>query len=218
MKIDKKDMPKVAVLGVLGVGCIGYAISSLTSGASATPSAAATTEKKDADTKQAASGTVSGTSASNPDNEQLIQLAKLNEPLIPRDPFTPSGPAALVQTPAPTPIPAAVPNLPKNTGKFDGTAIYNPSRPADNSNNGQQNPTPAPLAIPSPPPPTFTITAVMVDSKPGDSIAVLRNGDERRFVSEGDPVGNGFVVAAIRKNQVELVDQKNASRRFSFKL
>lgn len=91
------------------------------------------------------------------------------------------------------------------------------------------------VEVPPPPPPPYTVTGiVMGDRSIGDgrSVAILRtsgpggsapatpgasteSGAERRFVSVGDPVGNGFIVAAVRPDSVDL---KSGSRRVTLKL
>jgi len=142
-----------------------------------------------------------------------------------KDPFQPSGrfaPAPPSPTPAPqrlvmaTPLPAAKPT--------SGGPIFTPLTP-------MPGPAPvAPVVMPPPAPPAYTVTGVVVADRdnPGAApIAVLRGGagagdtgngklastptmtassntSERRFVTIGDPVGNGFVVAAVRADGVDL--------------
>lgn len=73
----------------------------------------------------------------------------------------------------------------------------------------------APMAVP---PPAFTVTGVVLGADAGTkSIAILRGGEgnERRFVAVGDPVGNGFVVAAVHAAGVDI---KSGSRRVTMKI
>jgi hypothetical protein len=90
---------------------------------------------------------------------------------------------------------------------------------------------PAPVLLPPPSPPPYTVTGVVVadrDNPRATPIAVLRGGAsetntavaktagapltmvaaatpaDRRFVTIGDPVGNGFVVAEVRADGVVL--------------
>ena len=68
--------------------------------------------------------------------------------------------------------------------------------------------------MPPPPPPALTVTGIVISvPQPGlptaESVAVMRGAgsagvDERRFVRAGDSVGNGFVVAHVRRDSVVI--------------
>jgi len=143
-----------------------------------------------------------------------------------KDPFQPSGrfaPATPTPTPAPPRVAIATP-LPAPKATSSGPIFTQLT---------SLGPGPAPVApvvMPPPAPPAYTVTGVVVADRdnPGAApIAVLRGGagagdagngklastptmtassntSERRFVTIGDPVGNGFVVAAVRADGVDL--------------
>jgi hypothetical protein len=74
------------------------------------------------------------------------------------------------------------------------------------------------------PPPDLTVTGVVLgDLSTGvtRNVAILRGkgqGEEdRRFVSVGDPVGNGFRVAAVNADGVDLEDSAG-NRRVTLRL
>lgn len=225
--MDKKDQPKLIALIGLAVVAFGYGIYTLTGGAGA-QAPAPPTEQATARKDPAEAAAEAAAAEGDADRQKLLVLARLNEPNIPRDPFMPSGPASTQPTPAPTPVPdpksSPLPGtnawhvqsskttnlvnlLNQQAGRFGAGALG--SAPEGN---------PSPLPIPSPPPPTLSASAVVLSERPGDSVAILRNGDERLYVSEGDPVGNGFIVSAIRRTEVVIIDAKNRKRFQTIKL
>jgi hypothetical protein len=138
----------------------------------------------------------------------------------------------------PIPIAAAM-------GKPTGPLTWDASPQLEGTSNAPAAAAPLPVppvvvpSPPPPPPPAYTVTGiVMGDRSAGDTraVAILRGGGnvvvpssdkdataaatsggavDRRFVTVGDPVGNGFVVAAVRADGVDL---KSGSRRVTLKL
>jgi len=76
----------------------------------------------------------------------------------------------------------------------------------------------APVVIPPPQPPSLSVSGVLVAApgSGGKSVALLAGAGERRYVSVGDPIGNGFVIAAIGMDGIVVVDSANRSRTFTF--
>ena len=101
-----------------------------------------------------------------------------------------------------------------------------------NGGGGMSNPTgfsgPPPsaasvVALPPPPPPALMVTGIVIGvPQPGvptaASVAIIRgagtgSGEERRFVRAGDSVGNGFVVAHVRRDSVVIKSSTKGDNR-----
>jgi len=216
--IDKKDLPKLYVLIGLAVCILGYAIFQFTSGGGNTARAAATKPVAPKAGGAAGAPTAAGAAAPGaaiaPGSLPGFDVALVGPPTGGRDPFMPEGPAQTAQ-PAPPPHPVAVAARPPLTPLNKLLQLDKPSAPK-----------PAPASSPMPvdvPPPDLTVTGVVLgDLSTGvtRNVAILRGkgGEEdRRFVSVGDPVGNGFRVAAVNADGVDLEDSAG-NRRVTLRL
>ncbi len=229
--VDKKDLPKLYVLVACAVAIVGYFVYSMVFGAE-TPASAAGNKKESASGKTTApnpakDGAGSGADApgaTQDDKSLAFDLRMYGPPSGGRDPFQPVGPTAATPPPsvanksAPQPI---VPPL------FPPAARPNPPRPPSSlgsllGNAGATQGTIKPVELEPAPVPTLVVTGVVM----GDStvsnprnIAILRgsSGEERRFVSVGDYVGNGYTVVAVHADGVEIQD-KAGNRRVTIKL
>ena len=86
----------------------------------------------------------------------------------------------------------------------------------------EQPPAVNPVIPEAPPVPSLAVTGVVLgDPTSGNprNVAILRSGagEERRFVSVGDYVGNGYTVVAVHADGVEIQD-KAGNRRVTIKL
>jgi hypothetical protein len=200
MKIEEKDRPKVIVMGVLAVGLLGYGGYSLLAPPVIVPAEAA----KPKPSPSPKAGDKSGDGANGEMNIQdYIKEYKVTG--VRYDPFRPNG--LLAATPQPSPSPQASPTPQVQATPIPDPTIHLPSPNPGQGGSGQPGATPLP-ATPAPPPdaPAFTVKGVMIGE---ESVAILRQGDDLKFVQEGYPVGNGYVVGEIKKNSVELVYERN---------
>lgn len=242
--IEQKDKPKLYALVALTVCFLGYAAFTATSGAGSTPPVASSAAKP-APSISPAPGKAPGIIAAVPGNpndpnappiDVADMITKMGPPAGGRDPFYPVGPAAkngnapapntppsrVVTTPAPTPAPP-LPRKGLDTllgmdkmqkPSMPGFAVNEVPRPLE---------TPKPVVLAPPPPPDFVVTGVVLSGDDEDkSVAILhgkdtKGGDERRFVVAGDYVGNGFSVASVHADGVDLRD-KAGSRHVTLKI
>lgn len=239
-QIKKEDQPKLYALIALSVAVFGYFIYSYAfasntpapgnkPAAGASPAAPAGGAPA-ADAAPAGGAPVANNAAAAP-QDQTFQPEKVRPTVGGRDPFQPIGvaSAATPQAPPPPtpaapmaprlPQPSAVPAVaaaPKKLPKSLQELLYS----GDATPNGKA---PVRPVDPGPPPvPELVVTGVVLgDPTSGNArnVAILRspNGEERRFVSAGDYVGNGYTVVAVYADGIELKD-KAGNRRVTIKL
>jgi len=221
-QIDKKDLPKLILLVVLTVVVFGYAAFAIVKPA-----------QTNAATRPAGSqDDLTGTAGQIP--AAVTQEAAdtgMAIPTVGKDPFIPNGPAAIEPDPAgsgPVPYVAPLPQVPSlpssgRRGMAGGPPNWTGPRSSYGVNPlplpapagyGQGGPV-APVPVEPPPAPEYSVTGIVRGEM---DVAILRGGaggEERRFVRVGDPVGNGFVVAAIQADGVVI---KSGDRRILLKL
>jgi hypothetical protein len=205
--LDKKDMPKVIGLGVLMVGLLGYFLYMfLGSGSpSASPPIAAHPVTPAAQVATATGpGAAAGAPGVAPSPDAMDGFETGGDVPMPaggKDPFIQNGPASkfwIVSTPKPAP--SVGPVLPFRP--FGPPPFIKPVAPI-------VMPTPPPGPPPAPPVPSWTVAGIILadrvdGAKVGRDVAFLRNGGDRVFVKVGDPVGNGYVVAAVHPSGVDI--------------
>jgi hypothetical protein len=200
---DKKQVPQLVGMGVLAAGLFGYFTWRVI-----TPPPA---ERVQAAVKIAVAKVV------NPGDDELAELTGGFAPtLAMRDPFI-----SVIQpeiTPAALPAqPVHSPNAPFNEkalGSIPPLPYSNEVRPlAGLSPNGIPSAT-APLPT-GPTTPPWSVTGILSGPGPGNQIAVLRDGDARRFVPLGGMVDSQFRLIGVDRYGVTL---KNGSQRFRITL
>ncbi|MFM7323052.1 MAG: hypothetical protein ACKO5K_16250 [Armatimonadota bacterium] len=211
--VEAKDKPKLFALIGMSVLVLGYGTYQMTSGVSgATPAA----PKKEA---AAASG------STTPGAETTTTLAFDDASIVPNpalgpDPFKPR--LDLAAAPEGIAAPAATGSVPLPRFGPGGflPAGYAPAVPQSAPAPVAERPAapPTPIVIPPPQPPSLAVSGVLVAApgSGGKSVALLAGAGEQRYVSVGDPVGNGFVIAAIGMDGITVVDAANRSRTFTF--
>jgi hypothetical protein len=200
MKIEEKDKPKVLVMGVLALGFLGYMGYTLTSGPATPPVSAAGQASPTPDAKKVADGNM-------PADEATVQgfLKSYQMDKTPHDPFRPNG--ILAPPPSPSPSPQATPNTSATPGPFLSTASPQPNtNPRDTGDKSVVVTVATPSPAPPPAAPEYTVKGVLIGE---ESVAILRQGDDLKFVQEGYPVGNGYVIGDINKNSVDFVYERN---------
>jgi hypothetical protein len=250
--IDKKDRPKLVMLGVLSAGAFGFAVTQFT----ATPTTNAGTRPAAAKAAAAAaSGQPApdgGTSAPAAADGTSPGVSDIRLVTSGKNPFVPNGPAAVKKVAAAiisesrpdvgTPRDSAAPRHDVSDAGTRGAAALLGSLPGPGSApGGGVTPPPwlppavaavtgagsglvsaaggasaaMPVAPAPAPPPDYVVTGIVRGD--GDDVAILRggSGDERRFVRAGDPLGNDFVVKAVRADGVEIA---RGERRIVLKL
>lgn len=221
MKLDKKDLPKLAALGVLVVICIGVVSFQLLGGSGNAPPpapAAGNTAKTGTSATGAAtasgsataatpSGTPSGTSAGAP----IVPAGSfpgVNSNLPRRDPFLPQQLAEDVKpesarTQKPAPRRAPTPNLSIPSGRVP------PLNPLAGG-------VPAGLAaVPTPEEkaPDFVLTGVI---RGAHNVAIIRAGQGGRYiVQQGQIIDGRYKVLSVSDDTAVLADK---NRRISVKL
>jgi hypothetical protein len=184
---DKKQFPQVVGLGALSVGLLGYfAVQILT------PPPAQ---------RARAESVVVGTSIVKDDPEPaVVEMGLLTNGLAPslsmHDPFIP---LLLSQSQRPQPTRPMV----QTASLQNHFNALTPPFSGDIKPLAGLTPGLTPLAIPAPPVP-WTVTGVLAGSAPGNDIAVLRNGDSRRFVALGDMVDDQYRLIGINRFGVTL--------------
>jgi hypothetical protein len=219
--IEKKDLPKLYVLIGLAVCVLGFAIFQFSAGMGSTPASASTTVKAD-DAKAGAPGSAAGAVAGTPGAAPGVagfDVALVGPPSGGKDPFLPAGPAkpenSVALPPARPVAGAAARPLTGLAGLLASVApMPKPSvSPVELSK---------PVAVVVPVPDLKVTGVVLGDLSTGvtRNVAILRGGqgdEDRRFVSVGDPVGNGFRVAAVHADGVEIEDSAG-NRRVTLRL
>lgn len=223
--IKKEDMPKLILLIVFAVGMFGFALtqfmSNPASSVAATPPTPGTVPAK---------GSVGGTPtttalvpAPEVSADPELDFLHIGPPAGGKDPFSPNGPAAPVAAmPAPVvvapvvrPLPPVAVNTDKGNG-LDRLLGIRSIRPngidmgMDGSQPGMPNPGPGPAVVELPAP-AWTASGIVLAErdtdgiKRGRDVAILRDAaGNRRFVTVGDPVDNGYHVSAVRPGGVEI--------------
>lgn len=231
--VDKKDLPKLYVLIALAVIIFGFFIYSMTFGSEAPPASAAGNKKKPAKTSAPGAAVASNGSAGAGATEAaasgtpaVFDPRMYGPPQGGRDPFQPVGMVAAapqlppppvsapVQRVAPIYVPPAAPIQRLRPSGSLGDLLGNAGKAQDASAK--------PVEMGPPPAPTLAVTGVVLgDPTSGNprNVAILRanNGEDRRFVSVGDYVGNGYTVVAVHADGVEIQD-KAGNRRVTIKL
>ena len=218
--IKKEDMPKLIVLIVLAVGMFVFALTQFMSNPAASvastppaPGAAPTTAGG------AAATTASQLPAPEAPADPELDFLHIGPPAGGKDPFTPNGPAApVVATPAPVvvaPVVRPLPPVAANTERGNGLDrllgirnIHPNGLDMDDTKPGMPTPGPAVVELPAP---VWTVSGIVLAErdtdgiKRGRDVAILRDATgNRRFVTVGDPVDNGYHVSAVRPGGVEI--------------
>jgi hypothetical protein len=208
-KLDKKQVPQVIGLGAASAGLFGYFIvkmivptaSAATAAPTAKPAMATTA------TPAAATATTPGTPVASAPAGSAAPAADAPAPTPGmRNPFVPLIGTTVDATVAPTVIPAAMPATPKPVR----VATANTSRasfavPAGLGPLPSMSPgglTPMPVAAPAGSPVAWTVTGII--SNGSQSVAIMRNGDERAYVHPGDFVDSQFRVIDVTAQSVVL--------------
>jgi hypothetical protein len=177
---DKKQLPQVIGLGVASAGLLGFfAFKMITP----PPSQAAATQTSTVGGSGAAAANASASDSDSdaPDVAALIGAAAPTDDM--RDPF-----ASLTALPAPTPIGPAKPG----SGGISGLPGLN-----------QVTPLPIPGAAGGPT--LWAVTGVVCSDKdPGESLAIFRSGDERRYVRLGSMVDDNTRLIGIDRGGVTV--------------
>jgi hypothetical protein len=208
MKIEEKDKPKVMLMGIIAICGLGYLGFTMMNPAGGTGNKIAEAQGKPSPSPKVPAPNKDGVDVASGEKTVLEYLKNYQLTGVSYDPFKPNG--SLVPPPSPSPTPAVTPATP---GPM-------PTLPPPGGNNGggfQPNATAAPdnskvvvvaTPTPAPPPnaPDYTVKGVLIGD---ESVAILRQGDDLKFVQEGYPVGNGYVVGDINKNSVDLVYERN---------
>lgn len=216
--LDQKDKPKLFALIGLSVVVLGFGIYQVTAGMAGAQAPAPAKDAKPSPAPEAAA-------KAEQEKQQAALVANLPtvpSPLGGRDPFIPQIALPGNTPPPPTKVATKTDTVPLPSLNGGGPGIGGVKIEWDKLG-GAPAPAPSPkptvVQLPPPPPPTLAVAGVLV-AGPGSGnkdIAVLRGGSDRRYVTLGDPVGNGFVVSAIRIDGVEIMEERHTSRRFTFK-
>jgi hypothetical protein len=230
--IKKEDLPKLIVLIVLSVGIFGFGVMQFMSlSAPAPPAASASTGADGAGSTPttgtvvaSAAGVVPGQDASGlatPADPELDYL-HIGPPMGGKDPFIPNGGAApIAKSPDPAPVSAPAPTeaalpAPVPGGKNSNLAkLLGLKDMRQNSVNLEDldggKAAPAVPVIVELPAPAWGVAGIVLAERDSDGIkrgrdvAILRDGTgNRRFVTVGDPVDNGYHVSAVRPGVVEI--------------
>jgi len=226
---DKKQLPQVIAMGILSVGLFGYfgwrmmappatqaAPQPVAKPAAALPGGQATPDASASATAPTATGAAPAPLASpgaiatvGSNTQQTVASAPTGDM---RDPFAvPAGaPAKSVTTVVAPPLPHVMP-----------TAMQGPPMPTLPSIQplqlGSLPPALPAVSVAAPPAaPAWQVTGVIVgDSDPADHIAILRDGDQRRYVRPGQMVDGEFRVESVDQDGVTLT---RGSERFRLTL
>lgn len=206
-KIDKKQLPQVIGLGVASCGMFGYfAYKMVMPSAAAAPAPPA----KAAPTPSGG-GAAGGTAKAAPAATTASAPPMVAPPPSPgmHDPFVP----AIIGTAASAagPMPAAPQAAKIQEASISGpTAAVPPAPPLPPMGRGDGQPgplttptgptiTPMPVAPSAPP---WTVTGVLRSG--GETMAILRNGDQRLIVHAGDMVDSQYRIVEVTREFVVL--------------
>lgn len=206
MKLDKKQMPQLTVLGVLLVACVGFVAFQLTSGNAVPP----------APLKRADSASKANAAAGTADDE--TQVAALTGPateFIRRDPFQPV-PLPIDPESIPPPPPAQQtdtqhskrPDFPANTGRVPPIGID--PFPVNTRTDGTIE---IKSADGEEKDPDFTLTGIV---RGVQNVAIIRVGQSGRYVVKpGQLVEGRYLVLYVTNDSATLVYK---GRRIEIKL
>ncbi len=185
MKLDKKQIPQLIILGLLVLGCIGYVSFTLAKPPVQPPNPAES--KKEA---------VVAEVTTQPQLMQVGTFPGLATPIPRRDPFSvqslPDGSTEVATKPvAPRP---SLPPMPRPMGKVP------PLFPFMSSGT---NPPPKLTVVPTvEPDPAFALTGVIRGDR---NVAIIRVGDnERHIVSEGQTINGRYRVLSVTEDGAVL--------------
>ncbi len=210
-QLDKKQIPQVVVLAVLALGLFGYFAKALlmpgpVSAKGPAPTPAAASPGPGAKTAPGAAVPGAAAEAAPP-----LPAATL------RDPFAPAVAVGTAATPVQASLPRqaaasdAVPSPrlaslralpPTSVGIPAAPALPFPAAPASAFARPTGSLPPLPVA------PSWTVTGVLQSGS--EHIAILRSGETRRFVKQGDLIDDRFTVAKVTRSFVVLRSGKSA--------
>lgn len=234
---SNKETPKIIALAALAVAAVGVGVVQfvLPQGAGANANAASPkaspSPEAGASSGNGAASAASATSGADPAAVAAasgpIPMSQIQLQANGRDPFMPSGPAAAEPVSA-RPLPPAspppyIPRVPQNgeigkglragASRDIGDIVLGPRKGASEASSKPV------IVLPPPPPPAYTVTGVVLGDRGGRDVAILRGSggtgagqEERRFVTVGEDVGNGFYVASIHANGIILRSRTNTSQ------
>ena len=187
MKLDKKQIPQLVILGLLVLGCIGYVSFTL-----AKPPAQA---KKPAEAKPETAAVAEVTTQA-----RLMQIGtfpNLTSPVARRDPFVvqPLSTESVESATEPTPQPVAkMPSFPKGFGKVPPLFPFGGA--------SSMGPAPRITVIPNvEPDPAFALTGVI---RGETNVAIIRVDSERHIVSEGQMINGRYRVLSVTEDGAVL--------------
>jgi hypothetical protein len=218
--LNKEDMPKLIVLIVLAVGIFGFAlvqfISSSSPSVAATPAAPGSTPGAGTTVTSAAGP---GSAAQDVPVEPELDFLHIGPPMGGKDPFIPNGSASVdpTATVAAATVVRALPPVALSSSKpVDFGKILADIRP-DGPTMTEREEKPAvdskPMApvVVELPAPAWNVSGIVLAERDSDGIkrgrdvAILRDTTgNRRFVTVGDPVDNGYRVSAVQPGGVEI--------------
>lgn len=206
MKLDKKQIPQLVVLGLLTLLCIGYVSFTVARG-SKTPQPAQSAQKSADDSKSSAD-------TSEPGTDIVLTRAQSggSEPQSRRDPFVPQK---LYGSETTGPAQVSTPQISQQT-RSHVQIVRNPSAsvPPINPFKGfSQMESPLPVAaaksvqtVQQEPDPQLVITGVIRGEK---DVAIIRSGESgRHIVREGQLIDGRYKVISISDDGAVLVYKK----------
>lgn len=198
-KLDKKQVPQVMILAIVSLALFGYFAKTMLMPGPASAKTATPATVAPAAAVQAAAPTADGASAS---------LAVVSAPTGGmRDPFTQAAlskaaPTVPATDPPAAPLPAVAPRL-ASLRALPPAAVIVPSAPPLPALQGSRASRPGMASLPPlPVAPPWTVTGVLQSGE--DQLVILRSGEARRIVKQGDFVDGQFRVASVTRNAVVL--------------
>ncbi len=204
-KLDKKQIPQVVVLAVLALGLFGYFAKTVFMPGSVSAKVAAPAPAAAASTSGASAAPGAAAPALSADAAPSLPPGALRDPFAPAvastSPAAPMpaalAPRAVPHDAAPAPRLASLRALPPANISIPAAPPL-PFRAAAAPAFGR----PAASLPPLPVAPSWTVTGVLQSGT--EHIAILRSGDTRRFVKQGDTVDDRFKVAQVTRSFVVL--------------
>jgi hypothetical protein len=209
-KLDPKQVPQVAALGVLSLGVLGFAgfsfLSSLAPAAATQPPAGKAEAAPAAGADKAKAGSAAQIAQAGT-NGPALQLPAIFNP----DPFHPAV------TPKAPPGAAVKPAAPAHSEPKHGaqrSAAYPPSLPAVAAPGSRPSAAPspgapaAPLLPPAPVRPTVSVSGI-IDAQDGPDMALAEVDSVQRIIQVGDVLPNKYRVKRIQMDGVLLVNGKD---------
>lgn len=201
-QLDKKQIPQVAVLAVLALGLFGYFAKTLFF---PSPVSAKSPASAPAATKAAASAPAAPAANANNADMPAAPAALLRDPFVPAVSADTAPSGLATHPPAPRTLPAAAfaPRLaslralpPAGISVPAAPPLPFPSAPAPVMGRRVASLPPLPVA------PSWAVTGVLQSGS--EHIAILRSGETRRFVKQGDYVDDRYQVAEVTRSFVVL--------------